>query len=300
MSSLPTLRQIQFLLALKKHGNFRIAAEHCNVTQSTLSAGIAEMENLLGAPVIDRSIRRKVRFTILGEELLVQGKQAIEALTEVAEHARQQRQPLSSPLRLGIIPTIAPYLLPKILRPLRKKFPELMLHIHELQSSILVTQIREGQLDAGIIALPFETHDLNTQTLAEEDFFVVLPQAQAADLSSITLNNIDPRQLLVLADGHCLRDHTLQACNLKGDSRPQDVSATSLPTLIQLVSEGYGMTLLPEMVIRDGTLPTGLTVLPITPIPPKRTIGMVWRNKSPRGHDINLLTEAVLKMIQHD
>jgi LysR family transcriptional regulator, hydrogen peroxide-inducible genes activator len=297
MTALPTLRQIQFLIALRDHRSFHKAAAASNVTQSTLSAGIQEMEATLGAPVIDRSNRRIVRFTPLGQEVIDQGSVSIARMTEIAERARRLQNPLTWPLRMGVIPTIAPYLLPKILRPLRKAFPEMTLNLHEVQSSQLVEQVRDGTLDFGFMAFPYDTKDLKKLTLMEEPFFCAAPANIFVGKSHVTLEEIEAQKLLLLSDGHCLRDHVLQACNMTSASK-QDVSATSLATLMQLTTHGYGITLLPEMAITEAPLSIGLRILNITPKPPTRNIGIVWRKNAGLEHDIMTVALSVYRLMK--
>lgn len=294
MIPLPTLRQIQFLLALKIHKNFGRAAEASGVTQSTLSAAIQEMETILGTPVIDRSSRKAMRFTPIGDELAEQGKNMIAGLTDIAERARRAQDMFAWPLRVGVIPTIAPYLLPRILDPLQKQFPDMKLHIHEVQSAQLVAQVREGQLDFGILALPFDIGELQSTVLAEEKFFCAAPSSIFKNKETVSLKDIQSQKLLLLSDGHCLRDHVLDACHLKQGT--QDISTTSLSTLVQLVAQNYGITLLPEMVVRDKALPKNVRVLPIAPALPKRKIGIVWRKNAVSEKPVQLLAKAIQKL----
>ena len=295
--ALPTLRQIQFLLALEEHRSFRKAAEACFVTQSTLSAGIQEMENILGLPVIDRSNRRKMRLTRLGEELASEGKHAIAQLTHITERARRQQHLLEWPLRVGVIPTIAPYLLPKILAPVQKAFPKMQMHIHEVQSPDLVAQVTDGQLDFGIMAFPYDVQPLEQLILFEEAFYCASSDRVFDGKQSVTVQDIELHKVLLLSDGHCLRDHALLACRMKAHQAPQDISATSLSTLIQLVAQNYGITLLPEMVAHSDTLPANLRVLPITPHTPMRRIGVVWRKNSILQQDIFALAIAIYRIL---
>lgn len=295
---IPTLRQIQFLLALEEHHNFRKAAEACLVTQSTLSAGIQEMENILGLPVVDRSNRRNMRLTRLGEEIAAEGRNAIAQLTHITERARRQEHLLEWPLRVGIIPTIAPYLLPKILAPVQKAFPKMQMRIHEVQSPDLIAQVTEGDLDFGIMAFPYDVEGLEQLMLFEEPFYCASSHTTFADKSSVTLQDIELHKVLLLSDGHCLRDHALLACRMKAHQLPQDISATSLSTLIQLVAQNYGITLLPEMVAQSDTLPAHLRVLPIAPNTPMRRIGVVWRPNSILQQDIFAMAIAIYRVLQ--
>lgn len=297
MLTLPSTRQIQFLLALKKEGSFHKAAEACGVTQSTISAAIREMENLLGATLIDRSNHKKLVFTALGQDMLVTGDEVIGQLAILSERARRSDKLLSTPLRVGVIPTIAPYLLPRILRPLQKAFPSLVLHIHEMQTATLIEQIENGTLDYGLMAFPYNAPHLQQFPLQAETFYCAAPKGVFAPRKPVTLDDIEQHKILLLSDGHCLRHHALAACSLDAvNAQKDDVSATSLSTLIQLVAEGYGVTLLPEMVIRHTALPDQVDILPITAAP-TREIGGVWRKKSPVEKDALALSLAIHRLI---
>lgn len=293
---LPSTRQIQFLLALKQEGSFNRAAQFCGVTQSTLSAAIQEMETILGASLIDRANRKKLIFTALGEDMLERGVKIINSLTAVTEQAKRANDPLSTPLRVGIIPTIAPYLLPKILRPLQKAFPKLVLHINEMQTPALVDAVNKGDLDFGILAFPFDTSALQQLPLFKEKFFCAAPLNLFQGKQKVSLTDIELQKLLLLSDGHCLRDHALAACHMKSAQLPQDVSATSLSTLIQLVAQGYGITLLPEMVMKGENLPDNIKILPINGAP-TREIGVVWRKNAALQNDILAIALSVYRLV---
>lgn len=293
MSFLPTLRQIQFLLALKQHDSFHAAAAACGVTQSTLSAGIQDMEDILRQKVVDRTKRRGVSFTPLGEELLERGEAAITSLQEVTSRARFEDKPFSWPVRLGMIPTIAPYLLPRILKPLQQKFPQLVIHLHEIQSDELVERVRSGDLDGGIMAFPYQTYDLQQYPLYQEKFVCAVPKSLFPNKSRILLNEVKQDQLLLLSEGHCLRDHVLSACDLKGTASLHPAfSATSLSTILQLVAHGHGMTLLPHMAADTVSLPASVRVLPFSPAA-SRQVGVVWRARSVREKDMQLLAKTL-------
>lgn len=298
MLPLPSTRQIQFLLALKKEGSFHKAARACGVTQSTISAAIRETETVLGAALLDRGNPRKPVFTALGLEILDAGADIIARLSDIAERARRSQTLLSTPLRIGIIPTIAPYLLPRILRPLQQHFPQLTLHLHEMHSAELVQAISNGTLDYGVMAFPYPATGLQHFPLVAERFFCAAPRGLFKSHTIVTPEMIGQHRILLLSDGHCLRNHVLAACNIsKTLPQDDDVSATSLSTLIQLVAEGYGITLLPQMVVHHKTLPAGIDILPIENAP-TREIGGVWRQKSAIGKDALALSLAVYRLIQ--
>jgi LysR family hydrogen peroxide-inducible transcriptional activator len=292
MSYLPTVRQLQFLLALKDEGSFQAAAQACGVTQSTLSAGIKDMETLLGQDVVDRTNRKTLLFTPLGKTLIKTGRGVIEQLSTVTKQAAQAQTPFAWPLKLGVIPTIAPYWLPHILAPVQKKFPSSSLHIHEMQSAVLVQAVQQGDVDCGILALPFPTHDLKIMALFKEEFVCAAPRTVFSDKAHVTLKDLHTQSLLLLSEGHCLRDHMLDACHLKDRNHQQNISATSLSTIIQLVAHGYGVTLLPQMVVKSGMVPKQIHTLPIVPAP-GRKIALIWRANAPLEDDIMILGKTL-------
>ncbi len=296
MLVLPSTRQIQFLAALKKKGSFHKAAAFCGVTQSTVSAAIKDMEGIVGAPLVDRTNRRKTAFTPLGEEMAAKGEKILADLAAISQRARHMREPLSSPLRLGIIQTVAPYLLPRILRPLHAKFPRLRLQIIELQSAPLIKAVHDGDVDCGIIAFPFDTGELATFPLMEEAFYCAGARGTFGTKKLVNMTDISGQKLLLLEDGQCLRDHALAACQLKAAPGAQDTSATSLATLIQLVAQGYGVTLLPEMVFKDAPLPANVEILPIARRSIRR-IGGIARPNTQQAGDIAALMGAIRGLV---
>lgn len=301
LTPLPSTRQIQFFLALQQEGSFHKAAKSCGVTQSTISAAIREMETVLGVTLVDRSNRKKLVFTPQGQDMLRTGHDVITQMEALAERARRSTKLLSTPLRIGIIPTIAPYLLPRILRPLQQKFPALTLHLHEIQTDDLLTGLENGTLDYGLMAFPYHTAtNMQIFPIQGEDFLCAAPREIFANKKSVTTNDIEQHKILLLADGHCLRHHALSSCSLKTVTHHQnnkdDVSATSLSTLVQLVAEGYGVTLLPKMVIDHTTLPDTVKILPIIDTP-TREIGGIWRKKSPVEQDAMALSLAIYRLI---
>lgn len=298
MENLPTLRQMQYLLALAEHKSFQKAANACAVTQSTLSGGLKDMEQILNAPLIDRTNRKIVRFTPLGEETLRSIRPMVKSLEQLTLRARTMNKPLAWPVRLGVIPTIAPYLLPRLLKPLQDALPGLELHIHELRSPVLVDRIHDGTLDLALMAFPYDTKGLEEKTLLTEDFVCAAPPGYFAGQKSITLDDLNNEKLLLLEDGHCLRDHALDACRLKPMAEMKTLSAASLSTLIQMVHQGYGVTFLPEMATRDvALLPRKLTLRPLRGDTPKRKIGLAWKKGGLREKDIGIVAGALKKLI---
>lgn len=286
MNILPTIRQMQYLLTLYETRNFRRAAEICHITQPTLSAAIKEMEILLGLPVVDRSRKKSVIFTAFGEEVIDTAKAIMPQLDHLIDKAKQMAQPLSGPMRLGLIPTIAPYLLPDILPDLQKKFRNIEFQIVEDMSANLIKKLHAGKIDIAVLAFPFDTDGLNQIVFFEEPFYCACPKGVYAKDQTLTLADLDNHKLLLLEDGHCLRDHALSACKMQDIEDKKTLSATSLLTLIQMVSQGYGITLLPEMVLNHGVVPKNLALHSFKKPVPSRKIGAIWRQKDPHEKDI--------------
>lgn len=299
MQNLPTLRQLQYLLALDKHRNFHKAAEECNVTQSTLSGGLRDLESILRTQVIDRSNRRALRVTPLGKELVAQARIIVAKMEDITYRAQAQTAPLSWPLKMGIIPTVAPYLLPKILKPLQDALPQLELHVHELRSAQLVEKIHDGSIDFGLMAFPYDTNDLAHHKVLEEEFYCAAPAGYLKHKGKLHLKDLRAEKLLLLEDGHCMRDHALDACGLSAVHELKTLSAASLSTLIQLVHTGYGITLLPAMVANDNPmLPKGLDLRRFDNPAPTREIGFAWKKKGLREGDIALVAQKLEKLMK--
>src|SRR6266852_4393626 len=248
MTPLPSLQQLRFLSALAEHKHFGHAAA-CAVTQSTLSAGLQELEERLGVSLVERS-RRHVLLTPLGEEIVARGRRLLRDAEDLAEAARSGRAPLSGPLRLGIIPTIGAYFIPGIMPGLARAFPQLKLYLREEQTALVLDKLEKGQLDLALIALPYDTGDLETMTLAEDRILVALPKAHPlAQAKRIERADLAGEALLLMEDGHCLRSHALEACRLAGPDRNEVFQGTSLRTLLQMAAGGIGITLMPEMAV---------------------------------------------------
>jgi LysR family hydrogen peroxide-inducible transcriptional activator len=296
MATLPTLRQLAYLVGLSEHLNFRVAAEAQFVTQSTLSAGIKQLEMLLGVQLVERD-KRSVRLTTAGEDVVARARDLLAAATDLAEAARSATRPLSGLLRLGAIPTIAPYLLPRVLPALRRAHGELKLYLREDLTKRLLERLRAGRLDVALIALPFDTGGLYVRELFVDEFSFVAREADPAIREKdIALRKIDTGDLLLLEDGHCLRDHVIAACGPRRGSRESRVEATSLTTLIQMVEGGLGVTLLPRIALDAGILKgTRLVARPLLPPAPSRTLALVARRTSSRRCDADLLAEFFLE-----
>ena len=292
MKHLPSTKQLQYLLALHDYKSFSKAAEKCFVTQSTLSAGIASLEDILMQPLVDRSYR-KVVFTPLGAEIIDMAREALKVIDDMVLRSAQVSGPLSGPLRLGMIPTIAPYLLPLILTPFQKEFPELEIQVHEEQSQQVVADVKNGHLDCAIMAFPYDTEKLERYGLFHEKFCIAAPQGHWAGHKPAKYEDIVSEKLLLLEDGHCLRDHALDACRIPQPQTQETLSATSLPTLIQMVRHGYGITLLPEMATHNQSDLQDMELIPLTKDTPGREIGMIWRDCHIRRDDFATIGDFI-------
>lgn len=293
-SYLPTLKQLQYLVALRDHGHFGKAAEACFVTQSTLSAGLRELESLLGIMLVERT-RRVVRFTPLGQRVADKGQRVLREAEELGELARAAGKPLSGDLRMGVIPTIAPFLLPRILPTLRAEWPDLKLYLREETTTAACDSLHRGHVDCVLLALPYHCGDVERADLFEDRLFVAFPAGDPPDPpATVTPDQIDERRLLLLEDGHCLKDHALAACNRPELRAEAAMLGTSLHTLVQMVDNGLGLTMLPEMAIEAGILlNTSVVARPLDADHPARRIALVWRKGSPREKEFRLLAEAL-------
>lgn len=293
----PTLRQLHYLDALDRARNFGRAAEAANVTQSTLSAAIKDLEATLGVALVDRGTRRVV-FTPAGEEVLKRGRALLEAADDLVAAAAATRAPLSGLLRLGVIPTIGPFLLPKILPGLRRAFPKMKLVLVEDQTARIVDQLDSGALDVLLLALPCDCGSAETLDLFEDEFLATLPKDHAlASMETVPPERLAHEPLLLLQEGHCLRGHALSVCNFTDPALGPAVEATSLHTLAQMVDGGLGVTLLPKMAVDAGIIRgTGLTTRPLDADPRSRTIGLAWRRGTGRREDFLLLGKTIAEL----
>lgn len=295
MPALPTLRQLSYLVELADRLNFRAAAEAQFVTQSTLSAGIKELETLLTAQLVERD-KRHVRLTAVGEEVVARARTLLAGAADLAEAARRATAPLTGPLSLGVIPTIAPFLLPEVLPSLRRAHPALKLYLREDLTDRLLERLRAGSLDIALIALPYDTGDLHLRELFKDEFWLVAREDDAAVREKeIALRKLDTGAVLLLEEGHCLRDHAIAACGPRRGGWEARVEATSLPTLIQMIEGGLGVTLLPEIALKAGILKgTRLIARPFAAPAPSRVLALAARRTSPRRRDADLLAEFFL------
>ncbi len=294
---LPTVKQLQYLVALRRFGHFGKAAAACFVTQSTLSAGLRELETLLGITLVERT-RRVVRFTALGEKIADKAIRVLRETEELAEMARAQGRPLHGELRMGVIPTIAPFLLPTMLPRLRSQWPELKLYLREETSGAACEALHRGQLDCVLLALPFGCGEVDSTPLFDDPLFVAYPHGEAPVAPSIDAADIDESRLLLLEDGHCLKDHALSACNRPELRANAAMMGTSLHTLVQMVDNGLGLTFVPGMAIEAGILSgTNVDAIPLRSEYPFRRIALIWRRSSPREAEFKLLAETLRRIV---
>jgi LysR family transcriptional regulator, hydrogen peroxide-inducible genes activator len=288
---LPTLRQLRYLVALAEHRHFGRAAETCLATQSTLSAGLQELENLLGVTLVERT-KRKVMLTPLGEEVVARARVVLRGAEDIADLAAASAEPLSGPLRLGVIPTIGPYVLPRVLPHLRKVHPNLRLYLREDLTARLLERLTSGDLDAVLIALPYESTEMESMVVGEDPFMLACPPGHAlASKAQVESADLMGGDLLLLEEGHCLREHALAACRLPGPAKGDGILGTSLATLVQMVANGLGVTLLPQMAVQGGVLAgTDLVTRPLADAG-NRLIGLAWRPSSPRKAEFRALGE---------
>jgi len=294
---LPTIKQLQYLVALRQHGHFGKAAEACFVTQSTLSAGLRELETSLGIVLVERT-RRVVRFTALGEKVADKAVRVLREAEELAELARAEGKPLHGELRMGVIPTIAPFLLPAMLPRLRKEWPSLKLYLREETSQAACEALNRGQLDCVLLALPYPCGDVEAAPLFDDRLFVAYPGGEAPLGATVEVDAIDENRMLLLEDGHCLKDHALSACNRPDLRAHAAMMGTSLHTLVQMVDNGLGLTFIPSMAIEAGILDgTKVDAKPLRSDNGFRRVALIWRRSSPRETEFQLLATTLRRII---
>jgi LysR family hydrogen peroxide-inducible transcriptional activator len=289
MKRLPTLRQLQYFLALTETEHFGRAAERCFVSQSAFSNAIRELETHLEAELVDRT-NRTVTITATGQEVAVQARLVLRDVEDLVETARGPGEPLTGELRLGIIPTIAPFVLPSVLPRLRKQYPDLELLLTEDQTDRIVERLMDGELDVLLLALPWDIRGVDELPLYKDTFCLACREGtRRVDPENYRFSRLDSDSILLLEDGHCLRDHALAACRIRGTEKVRRFGASSLLTLIEMVDADLGITFLPEMA-RDSTLLRNTRVR-LWPIGEGsyRTIGLVWRKGSRRVEEFRLL-----------
>ena len=291
---LPTIKQLQYLVALHEHEHFGRAAEASFVSQSTLSAGVRELETLLGTTLVERT-RRVVRFTALGNAVVEKAHRILREAEDLTDLVQAAGRPLTGTLRMSVIPTIAPFLLPRVLPRLRDERPDLELFLREEPSQDAVESLQHGRVDCVLLALPFDTGDVDRAVIGTDALSIAFPKDDPRDPPAEVLPSfIDEGRLMLLEDGHCLKDHALAACNRAEVPPDTAMIGTSLHTLVQMVNNGLGVTMLPQMAIDAGIL-TGTDVVtrPLKSRNATRDIALIWRKNSPRGSDFELLAEEL-------
>jgi LysR family hydrogen peroxide-inducible transcriptional activator len=294
MAYLPSLRQLSYLVALAKELNFTRAAETCFVGQSTLSAGLKELEDGLGIQLVERD-RQNVSITPAGLEVLERARTILAASEDLVEYASASGKPMTATIRLGVIPTIAPFLLPSVLPEIRKRFPDLKITLREDLTANLLTRLAEHKLDFALIALPYDVSGLLVEELFDDPFWLVAKEGDPAlKGKEVTLPAKMAERLLLLEEGHCLREHSLQACK-KPDIRKDDgMEATSLLTLLQMVESGFGIALLPEMAVKSSLLNNSDLIAKAMAAPaPKRVIALAARSSTAHTAEFMALSRCI-------
>ena len=291
-----TLRQLRYLSSLARHRHFGRAAADCAVTQPALSMQVRELEREIGAELVERRAG-DIALTDTGLDVAQRAEQILTATRDLVDFARH-RDVLSGRLALGIIPTLAPYILPRVLPRLQVKYPQLWLEVRETQTKTLLDELNRGELDAVMLALPAEGADVETLALFDDAFLLAVPVADALPTRSrVGVEDVDQRRLILLEEGHCLRNQALAFCATPRRDAPAGLGATSLATVMQMVANGYGVTLLPEVAIDAEGHDKRVKLLRFSAPEPARTIGLAWRRTSPRGKDFEALAEIVTQAL---
>ncbi len=296
MTALPSLRQLRYLTALAESLNFTRAAQDCFVGQSTLSAGLKELESTLGLQLVERD-RQHVALTPAGEGVLARARDLLSRAEDLVALAKTSGAPMQGTIRLGVIPTIAPFLLPRLIPGFRETYPLLKFALREDLSANLLGRIRSRQLDMAIIALPYETEGLMVRPLFDDEFWLVaLKDDPAIQGKRVSLPAKVADRLLLLEEGHCLREHSLQACKRSEIASSESIEATSLLTLIQMVESGMGIGLIPEMAMRAGLLNgSALIGRPLESPAPKRTVALVARPSTPLIREFDIIASDIME-----
>lgn len=294
---MPTLRQLRYLAALARHRHFGRAAEDCAVTQPALSMQIRDLERKLGTELVERRAG-EIALTETGLEIARRGEPILSAVNDLSDFARHHSRLLSGPMRLGVIPSLAPYLLPRILPVLQAHYPDLKLELRESQTKTLIAELLRGQLDAVMIALPADHPEIEARSLFDDAFLLAAPAGDPLPAHArVTAGDIDHRRLILLEDGHCLRDQALAFCGINRDGALKELGATSLATIMQMVANGYGVTLVPQIAVDVEARDERVKLLRFVDPEPRRTIGLAWRRTSSRTADFAALGTLVIETI---
>ncbi|MCX7035192.1 MAG: LysR substrate-binding domain-containing protein [Proteobacteria bacterium] len=293
------LKDLRYLVAVADTGHFGQAAALCFVSQPTLSAQLRKLEEYLGVQLIERQPRHSA-LTDAGVAVVLRARRILEASDDIVAVTQQLRDPLAGRLRLALLPTICPYLLPVVAARIRKQLPRLDLMLYEHQTGPMLHKLHSGEIDAGILALPVDTEEFSERQLYSEPFVLAVPEGhRLATRKQAQVDDLDGETLLLLEDGHCLRDQALAVCSRSGAHEKQDFRATSLETLRQMVASGAGVTLLPELA-SNGAYggARGVAIVPFAKPSPARQIGMVWRPSSARATAINAVCDVIYELMQ--
>lgn len=291
MKLLPSLKQLEYLVALVETEHFAQAADRCSVTPSTLSAGIRDLEEVLGVTVAERT-KRTVLIQPIGQAIAERARQVLRDADDLMKLASTHREPMTGDIRFGAIPTVSPFILPRTLPAVEAQYPKLRLYLREEQTAVLLSRLRDGELDVALIALPYETDGLTVRLLLDDPFqFACHVNHPLAGRASVAEDDLLDQPLLLLEEEHCLRSHALDACSLHRSPVRVQFEATSLQTLVQMVASGIGVTLLPQMAIDAGMAAVeNIRLIPLQK-PAFRQIGLVWRVSSPRAQEYELLAQ---------
>jgi LysR family hydrogen peroxide-inducible transcriptional activator len=293
MIDLPKLRHLRYLVALADELHFGRAAERCHVSQSALSKGVQELEATFGVTLAERT-KRQVIVTATGHEIVARARRILREAEDMVDLARASGQPLSGDLRLGVIPTVGPYLLPKVMPHLRRDFPDLRLYLREDLTEALIDGLKDGRLDAAIVALPFDIGDLACETLFEDGYMLACARAHPlANMESVASPDLSGRPMMLLERGHCLQRHAISAFEAGDIVEDRSFAATSLHTLVAMVEEGLGITLLPRLAVEAGIAEGHDIALVPAPGAAPRKVVMIWRRNSARAPDFQRLAIAL-------
>lgn len=286
-----TFRQLRYFASLARHRHFGRAANDCAVTQPALSMQIRKLERDIGAELVERR-PGEVALTETGREVAQRAERILAAARDLVDFAHH-RAVLTGPLKLGIIPTLAPYVLPPLLPQLQKAHPALRLEVRETLTAALVHELSAGELDCLLVALPIDGHEIETLALFEDRFLLAAPAGEYLPTRRLTVDDVDPRRMILLEEGHCLRDQALAFCTARRRDSPAALGSTSLATVMKMVANGYGVTLLPEVAADAEARDARVKLARFAAPEPGRTIGLAWRRTSPRRKDFEALGDIV-------
>ena len=293
-NSIMNFRALQYFVKLAELKHFSQAANACFVSQPTLSTQVRKLEDELGVTLVERA-PRKIMLTPIGEDIAHRARHILRDIEHIKDAARRSRNPETDTIKLGIFPTLAPYLLPHVIPVIRQRYPELRLQLAEEKTGTILNMLDQGQLDAGLLALPVEDHGMEVEILFEEPFVAAMPSSHPlSEKQMIGLKDLEGEELLLLEEGHCLRQHALAVCELAGAYERVDFHATSMETLRQMVAANAGVTLMPVLSVKPPIPSTdNIALRPFRPPSPSRTIALVWRSSSPLGVFLRKLADSL-------